>query len=93
MHAGKEIRIEAIMTEQNPMVTMKRNITIPPRMLVVAEMQANIPDMEGSTYYDFYPTSWYEGQGINLVLIPIAYHTNTAGKQILLQLLTLRSNQ
>ena len=87
VHAGKEMLIEAITTEQNPVVTMKRNITIPPRTLVVVEMQANIPDMEGSTYYDFYPTSRYEGQGINLILVPIAYHTNTAGKQILLQLL------
>ena len=58
---------------------MKRNITIPPRTLVVVEMQANIPNMEGSTYYDFHPTSRYEGQGINLIPIPIAYHTHTAG--------------
>ena len=87
VHAGKEMLVEAITTEQNPVVTMKRNITISPRTLVMVEMQANIPDMEGSTYYDFHTTSRYEGQAINLILIPIAYHTNMAGQQILLQLL------
>ena len=79
--------VEAITREQHPVVTMKRNITIPPRTLVVVEMQATISDMEGSTYYDFHPTSRYEGQGINLIPIPIAYHTRTAGRQVLLQLL------
>ena len=79
--------VEAITMEQHPVVTMKRNITIPPRTLVVVEMQATIPDMEGSTYYDFHPTSRYEGQGINLIPIPIAYHTRTSGQQVLLQLL------
>ena len=87
VHAGREILVEAITTEQHLVVTMKRNITIPPRTLVVAEMQATIPDMEGSTYYDFHPTSRYEGQGINLISIPIAYHTQMVGHQILLQLL------
>ena len=87
VHAGREMLVEAITMEQHPMVTMKRNITIPPRTLVVVEMQATIPDMEGSTYYDFHPTSKYEGQGINLIPIPIAYHTHTAGHQVLLQLL------
>ena len=61
VHTGREMLVEAITMEQHPVVTMKRNITIPPRTLVVVEMQATIPDMEGSTYYDFHPTSRYEG--------------------------------
>ena len=56
VHAGKEMLVEAISTEKTPVVTMKRNITIPPRTLVVVEMQANICDMKGSTYYYFHPT-------------------------------------
>ena len=47
VHAGREMLVKAITMEQHLVVTMKRNITIPPRTLVVVEMQATIPDMEG----------------------------------------------
>ncbi|MCG8625322.1 MAG: retroviral-like aspartic protease family protein, partial [Proteobacteria bacterium] len=50
VHSGKEVVVGAITVEENPIVTMKRNITVPPKTLVVAEMQVTIPDMENSTY-------------------------------------------
>ena len=87
VQAGKNLEIEAITTESHPVVTMKKNVIIPPRTLIVAEMQATIPDMEGSSYYDFAPTERYLTQCINLVIIPVAYHTGTSGKQVLLQIL------
>ena len=73
--------IEAISVETQPVVTMKKNITIPPRTLVVVEMQTVIPSLEGMGYYDFRPTERYANQEINLVLVPVAYYTTTAGKQ------------
>ena len=56
-------------------------------MLIVAEMQATIPDMEGPSHYDFTPTDRYLMRGINLVIVPVAYYTGTSGKQVLLQIL------
>ena len=38
VQARKEMLVEAITTEQHLVVTMKRNITIPSRTLVVVEM-------------------------------------------------------
>ena len=87
VQAGKNLLIEAITTESHPVVTMKKNVIIPPRTLIVAEMQATIPNMEGPSYYDFAPTERYLTQGINLVIIPVAYHTGTSGKQVVLQIL------
>ena len=45
---------------------MKKNITVPPRTLVVVEMQTVIPGLEGVGYYDFMPTERYVNQEINL---------------------------
>ena len=66
---------------------MKKNVIIPPRTLIVAEMQATIPDMEGPSYYDSTSTERYLTRGINLVIVPVAYYTGTSGKQVLLQIL------
>ena len=87
VQSGKEVLIEAITIEREPVVTMKKNITIPPRTLVVVEMQIVIPAQEGAGYYDFAPTERYVNQEVNLVLVPIAYYTTTAGKQQILQVL------
>ncbi|MCG8623453.1 MAG: retroviral-like aspartic protease family protein, partial [Proteobacteria bacterium] len=87
VHSRKEVVVGAITVEENPIVTMKRNIVVPAKTLVVAEMQATIPDMKNGTYFDFSPTDRYSNSGINLVLIPVAYHTAVPGKQILLQIL------
>ena len=87
VQVGKDLLIEAVTTESHPVGTMKKNVIIPPRTLIVAEIQATIPDMEGPSYYDFTPTERYLTQGINLVIIPVAYHTGTSGKQVLLQIL------
>ena len=87
VQSGKEILIEAITVEKEPVVTMKKNITFPPRTLVVVEMQTVIPSLKGMGYYDFMPTERYVNQEVNLVLVPIAYYTTTAGKQQLLQLI------
>ena len=87
VQAGKDLLIEAITTESHPVITMKKNVIIPPRTLIVAEMQVTIPDMEGPSYYDFTPTERYLTQGINLVIVPEAYYTGTSGKQVLLQVL------
>ena len=75
VQSGKEILIEAISIEAQPVVTMKKNITVPPRTLVVVEMQTVIPSLEGVGYYDFMPTERYANQEVNLVLIPVAYYT------------------
>ena len=85
--SGKEVLIEAITVEKEPVVTMKKNIIVPPRTLVVVEMQTIIPNLEGVGYYDFMPTERYVNQEVNLVLVPIAYYTTTAGKQQILQLI------
>ena len=87
VQAGKEVLVEAITIEKEPLVTMKKNIVIPPRTLVVAEMQAIIPNVEEAAYFDFNPTERYANQGVNLILIPVAYYTATPGKQIILQVL------
>ena len=81
VQSGKEVLIEAISVEIQPVVTMKKNITVSPRTLVVVEMQTVIPSLEGVGYYDFMPTERYVNQEVNLVMIPVAYYTTTAGKQ------------
>ena len=80
VQSGKEILIEAISVETQPVVTMKKNITVPPRTLVVVEMQTVIPSLEGVGYYDFMPNERYGNQEVYLVLIPVAYYTTTAAK-------------
>ena len=50
-------------------------------------MQTVIPNLEGVGYYDFMPTERYANQEVNLVLIPVAYYTTTAGKQQILQVI------
>ena len=85
--SGKQVLVEAITAEENPVVMLKRNITVPSKTLVVVEMQTTVPNLESATFYDFSPTERYLKQGLNLVLIPIAYHTSTSRKQILLQVL------
>ena len=50
-------------------------------------MQTVIPSLEGVGYYDFRPTERYTNQEINLVLVPVAYYTTTAGKQQILQII------
>ena len=87
VQSGKKVLIEAITVEKEPVVTMKKNITVPPRTLVVVEMQTVIPNLEGVGYYDFMPTERYANQEVNLVLVPIAYYTTTAGKQQILQVI------
>ena len=87
VQSGKEVLIEAISVETQPVVTMKKNITVPPRTLVVVEMQTVIPSLEGVGYYDFMPTERYVNQEVNLVMIPVAYYTTTAGKQQILQVI------
>ena len=87
VQSGKEVLIEAISVETQPVVTMKKNITVPPRTLVVVEMQTVIPNLEGVGYYDFMPTERYANQEVNLVMIPVAYYTTTAGKQKILQVI------
>ena len=87
VQSGKEVLIEAISVETKPVVTMKKNITVPPRTLVVVEMQTVIPNLEGVGYYDFMPTERYVNQEVNLVLILVAYYTTTAGKQQILQVI------
>ena len=87
VQSGKEVLIEAISVETQPVVTMKKNITVPPRTLVVVEMQTVIPSLEGVGYYDFMPTERYANQEVNLVMIPVAYYTTTAGKQQILQVI------
>ena len=84
VQSRKEVLIEAISIETQPVVTMKKNITVPPRTLVVVEMQTVIPNLEGVGYYDFMPTERYANQEVNLVLVPVAYYTTTAGKQQIL---------
>ena len=79
--------IEAISVESQPVVTMKKNIIVPPRTLVVVEMQTAIPNLEGVGYYDFMPTERYVNQEVNLVLVPVAYYTTTTGKQQILQII------
>ena len=79
--------IEAISVETQPVVTMKKNITVPPRTLVVVEMQTVIPSLDGVGYYDFMPTKRYANQEVNLVMMPVAYYTTTAGKQKILQVI------
>ena len=79
--------IEAISVETQPVVTMKKNITITHRTLVVVEMQTVIPSLEGVGYYDFMPTERYANQEVILVLVPVAYYITTAGKQQILQVI------
>ena len=58
---------------------------IPTGNLAVVELQTSIPNMEVGTYYDFKPSEKYLKQGVNLIMVPIIYHTATPGLQTILQ--------
>ena len=83
----KTVLVQVVTVETNPLVRMKRNIKIPSRTLVVAEMTTYIPPLVGSVLYDFNPTEKFDKQGILLVTVPITYCKNVSVNQTLLQVL------
>ena len=84
VRSGKNILVEAITIEKDPVVSIKKGIVIPPQTMVVAEVQTIIPELEGPVFYDFLPTERINNQRINLVFIPVLYYTSKSGKQQLL---------
>ena len=85
IQSGKNILIESIHAETKPIVKVKKTMIIPTGNLAVVELQTTIPNMEVGTYYDFKPSEKYLKQGINLIMVPIIYHTATPGIQTILQ--------